>query len=477
MSSRVSSPHSSSTRYGDRMTDADAVLWRIESDPALRSTIVSAWVLDGPPDADRFRRKLEICIAEVPRLRQRPVEDPLGIAPPRWEDDPHFDIDFHLRRLGAPGDGSLRAFLDLAEPIGMQAFDRARPLWELYLVSGLEGGRTGVIMKLHHAISDGVGLVRMTEGLIERSVDEEAVASGRAPASPVAGFPPDDALTRTTHALANRLATTLDRAGRLTRSLGRALPRLVTEPAAVVRGLAAQASSIGRLVAPVSEPMSPLMTGRSLSVRYDHIEIPLDALKQAARRVGGTLNDAFVAAVAGGLRRYHVERGRPVDALRMNMPINLRSGDRSRDAGNQFAPVRFAVPIAIEDPAERMRAIHEAVLAQRDEPALGLLEEISGVIGSLPGSGPALVSGAMMKAVDFTTSNVPGPRFPVYVSGARIERMFGFGPLAGAAINVTCFSYDGRLGIGINTDPAAVDDDALFAECLRKGFDEVLAIV
>lgn len=467
---------STGTHYSDRMTAADAVLWRIESDPALRSTIVSAWVLDGAPDPERFLRKLERCIADVPRLRQRPVEDPLGLAPPRWEVDPYFDIDFHLRRLGAPGDGSLRAFLDLAEPIGMQAFDRERPLWELYLVDGLVGGRTGVILKLHHAISDGVGLVRMTEGLIERSANEDSTR--RPAANPPATPPPVsvDGLSRTTAAAAHRVSTGLARAGRIARAFGRVLPRLVGEPATLAREVGAQIASIGRLVAPVTRPMSPAMTGRSLSVRYDHIEIPLADLKRAARSVDATLNDAFVAGVTGGLRRYHADRGLPVDALRMNMPINLRSGDRARDAGNQFAPVRFEVPISIEDPAARMRAIHTTVLAQRDEPALGLLEEISSAIGSLPGSGPALFSGGMMKAVDFTTSNVPGPRFPVYVSGARIERMFGFGPLAGAALNVTCFSYDGRLGIGINCDPAAVEDPALFVESLRKGFDEVLSV-
>ncbi len=466
---------SNETLYGDRMSAADAVLWRIESDPALRSTIVSAWVLDGTPDPARFLRKLENCIADVPRLRQRPVEDPFGLAPPRWEDDPYFDIDFHLRHLGAPGDGSLRAFLDLAEPIGMQAFDRERPLWELYLVGGLAGGLTGVILKLHHAVSDGVGLVRMTEGLIERSADEDS--SDRSEKSPMAARPPAiDGLSRTWSAATYRLSSSIEGAGRLVRSLAGVLPRLLGQPTALVRDLGAQISSIGRLVAPVSVPLSPAMTGRSLSVRYDHIEVPLAELKQAARRVGATLNDAFVAAVAGGLRRYHADRGQPVESLRMNMPINLRSGDRARDAGNQFAPVRFEVPISIEDPAACMRAIHAAVLAQRDEPALGLLEEISAVIGALPGSGPAIFSGGMMKAVDFTTSNVPGPRFPVFVSGARVERMFGFGPLAGAALNVTCFSYDGKLGIGINCDPAAVEDTALLVESLRKGFDDVLSL-
>ena len=219
------------------------------------------------------------------------------------------------------------------------------------------------------------------------------------------------------------------------------------------------------------------MRGRSLSVQYDSVTVPLAELKRAAKAAGGTVNDAFVTAVTGGLRRYHEHLGQPVEELRMNMPINVREDtEKGRSAGNQFAPVRFAVPVDIEDPVERMETIHERVALQRAEPALPLLDTISAAIGSLPGDGAARLAGSMMKAIDFTTSNVPGPQFPVYVSGARIERMFGFGPLAGAAANVTCFSYDGTIDIGVNVDPAAVTDPALFVECLRKGVDEVLSV-
>ena len=463
------------TRFHDRMTDSDAIMWNIESDPALRSTIVCCWVLDGTPDPERFARKFERCAAEIPRLRQRPVSDPLGLAPPRWEEDPNFDLGFHLRRLRAPGDGEVRDLLDLAQPIGMQGFDRDRPLWELYLVDGLSGGRTGMIMKLHHSVSDGMGLVRMTEGMIERGPEPDAREAKPVPQRPE----PEqvDDWDRTRSAAADRMATRLDRGRRLANAIGSRLGKALTSPVEAAREIGDQFASIGRLVRPVTEPMSDAMSGRSLSVQFDQVQVPLADLKQAAQAVDGTVNDAFVAAVAGGLRHYHEQVGKPVESLRMNMPINMRSGDKAKDAGNQFVPARFAVPVSIADPAERMRAIRKLVLEQRSEPALPLLDEIASVIGALPGNGPARFSGAMMKAIDFTTSNVPGPRFPVYVSGARIEQMFGFGPLAGAALNVTCFSYDGDLGIGVNMDPAAVTEPALFVECLRKGIDEVLSVV
>ena len=233
--------------------------------------------------------------------------------------------------------------------------------------------------------------------------------------------------------------------------------------------------SVGRLLRPVSEPLSPLMTGRSLGVRFDAIRLSLGDLKQAAKALGGTLNDAFVAAVTGGLRLYHESHGQPVDELRMTMPINLREGEKGQEAGNQFAPARFNVPIGIADPVQRMREIHERVLGQRAEPALRIAEDVSGILGRLPRAASVALMGSMLKAVDFVTSNVPGPPFTVYVSGARVEHMLGFGPLSGAAANVTLFSYDGEVQIAINTDRAAVPDPEVLAECLEQGVAEVLS--
>jgi len=160
----------------------------------------------------------------------------------------------------------------------------------------------------------------------------------------------------------------------------------------------------------------------------------------------------------------------------MLMPVNVRDGERADEAGNQFAPMRFEVPLQIEDPAERIREIGRLCHAQREEPALPWIEEISSALGALPHSLVGNLFGAMQKTTDFTTSNVPGPRRATYMSGARIERFLPFGPLAGAGANLTVFSYDGTMHVGVNTDPAAVSDPTLFLECLAKGFEEVLGV-
>jgi WS/DGAT/MGAT family acyltransferase len=235
-------------------------------------------------------------------------------------------------------------------------------------------------------------------------------------------------------------------------------------------------SSAGRILAPASEPLSPIMRDRSTIVRFDYLSIPLPELKRAGKAVGCTINDAFVASVAGGLARYHAALGAPVESLRMLMPVNVRGGEKADVVGNQFAPARFEVPVGIDSPAERIVAIGKLCRGQRDEPALPWLEEITNVLGALPSALTNNLFGAMQKTTDFTTSNVPGPRRTTWMSGARIDGFMPFGPMAGASINVTAFSYDGVMHVGINMDPAAVSQPKLLVECLKSGFEEVLAI-
>jgi WS/DGAT/MGAT family acyltransferase len=467
-----------SVRYESRMSDSDALLWNNERDPMLRSTILAVMVLDAAPDPARAAEAVQRSLARIPRLRQRVALDPLAAAPPRWERDPHFDLGYHVRHLRVPGQGRLRELFDLIEPIAMQAFDKDRPLWELYQVDGLDGGRSAVAIKLHHAVSDGVGLVRMTSSLVERTRDPEP-RHGGAPRASLLEAPPEGprgAFEAGLDALRYRAGRNLDRGSRAAAALARGAGRLLRDPAAALREAAQLTRSLARTLKPVSEPLSPLWRGRSLAVHFDAASVALDELKRPARAVGGTLNDAFVASVLGGLRLYHEHHGRPVEALRMTMPINLREGESGERAGNQFAPARFAVPVSIADPALRMRAIREAVRAQRAEPALPLSDEVAGVLARLPRALSVQLFGSLLKAIDFVTSNVPGPPFPVYLGGARVERMFGFGPLSGAALNVTLFSYDGSASLAVNTDPAAVPDPDFLMECIGKGVEEVLSV-
>jgi diacylglycerol O-acyltransferase len=233
---------------------------------------------------------------------------------------------------------------------------------------------------------------------------------------------------------------------------------------------------VGRLLAPATQQLSPVMAGRSLSVRFATLTRPLDDLRAAAKAADGKLNDAFVAAVAGGLQRYHSGLGAPVDELRMTMPINVRTEATQGMAGNQFVPARFPVPMTITDPIERMAAIRALVSAQRGEPALALTQPLAALLNRLPTSVTTGVFGGMLRGVDFVTSNVPGAPVPLYAAGAEIVQQFPFGPLSGAAANITLLSWLDQVCIGINVDPASVTDPAAFHACLADGFDEVIAV-
>lgn len=476
--------------FGSWMGDADATIWRNELDPRLRSTIISVWVLDRMPDEERFARTLDFTLSRIPRLRQRVVEDPFGIAPPRWEDDPRFDPSFHLRHLTLGGQGSLRSLLDLAEPIAMQAFDKDRPLWEFYLVSGLEGAKAGVIMKLHHAVSDGMGLLRMTEFLVERTRDadprklarDENDGVGRSGAHGPASNGRNGVHEGPSYvgvirdALVHRGAMALGRARRTVGFLGRGFGSLLRHPFSTARDAGDFARSLVEVLHPESEPLSPVMRDRGMTLRLHAFTLPLDDLRAAAHVAGGTVNDAFLASMAGGMRLYHERHGKPVAELRITMPVNLRTREDAARVGNRFTTARICVPIHHAEPLERMQAIQERVRSVCAEPALRYTEEIAGVINMLPRFLAVSVVGGILTANDFVISNVPGPVFPVYMSGAKIERMFPMGPTSGAALNITLFSYEGVCQIGVNCDRTAVPDSDFLVECLKEGAREVLAL-
>jgi len=234
-------------RYDERMSESDALLWNNERDPMLRSTIASVMLLEQAPDPQRFSTAVDRSLEKIPRLRQRVALDPLGAAPPRWERDPHFDLGYHWRRVRIAGDGTLRDLLDLAQPIAMQAFDKDRPLWVLYQVEGLDEGRSAIVMKLHHAVSDGVGLVRMTSSLVERSAEPRAPRPGAAGAPSVLDEPgPRGAFEETLRALQYRAGANLERTARAAGALRGGAGRLLRDPLGAARDAGRLAGIVNR---------------------------------------------------------------------------------------------------------------------------------------------------------------------------------------------------------------------------------------
>ncbi|HVB90843.1 MAG TPA: wax ester/triacylglycerol synthase domain-containing protein [Acidimicrobiales bacterium] len=452
--------------FEKRMSDQDALMWSIEQDPLLRSTITGVTLLDQPPDRARLTDQVDRASRTVLRLRQRVVEAPYNIAPPEYVVDEHFDLAYHLRFQRAPGTGSLRDVLDFAGPFAMAGFDRARPLWEFVVLDGVEGGRAAMVQKIHHSLADGVGMMKLSMAFLETERDP------RADAGPMPGLPPGDRPS----VFGQVRSGVAYRAGQRVSAIASLPPRvsaLASRPLDVAKGVLRSTASAARMLRPVSDPMSPIMGARSLSVRFDTLAASLPAMKSASKLVEGRLNDAFLAGVAGGLARYHDKHGVDVEQLRMTMPINVRPKGGTQVGGNQFVPARFAFPVSIVDPVERMAAMKALVAQQRAEPALGLAGPISGIFNRLPIPLTTAVFGSMLKAIDVVTSNVPGAPFPIYISGGRMLANYGFGPLSGAACNITLLSYVDDLHFGISTDPAAVPDPETFIDCLQSGIAEI----
>jgi hypothetical protein len=231
---------------------------------------------------------------------------------------------------------------------------------------------------------------------------------------------------------------------------------------------------VGRLLAPVPSSASPLLTDRSLRRRYGTIELPLAELTSAAKSAGCTVNDAFLAAVVDGLRRYHARHHLDLPEIRLTMPISLRrAGDDL--GGNHFAPVRFTVPASIDDPVERMHRLGDIARRWRAEPALEASDAIAAVLDRLPAAVTTGVFGAMLKHVDAVVTNIPGIPSRSFLAGSELVREYAFAPPTGAAVNVSLLSHLDSACIGVVTDAAAVPDHQALVDCLVEGFDDVCA--
>jgi diacylglycerol O-acyltransferase / wax synthase len=457
-------------RFETHMSDSDALMWNIEKDPLLRSTIVTVLLLDQPPEWDRLVEKIERGTWLIPRLRQRIATPLLRMGPPQWSGDANFDLRYHLRRVKVC-EPTLDAVLDLARTSAMAGFDRARPLWEYTVVEGLEGGKSAMILKVHHSMTDGVGGMKLLLMLFDFERDPESVtALDRVDAVPVFG-PMDLVLSALGHNQ-RRMLGIVRRGVIESMSATRAV---LDDPVHALQDALRTAGSIVRFLAPATVPHSPIMRARTLARQLSTLDVPLDEFKRAAKTVGGSLNDSFVAAVIGGMQRYHEFHGATVDDLRMVMPINLRAED-SALGGNHFTPARFLVPLTIKDPGDRIVAVRQLTREVRAEPAVQLTDALAGVLNQLPTTITTALFGSILKGADFVTSNVPGAPFEIFSAGAALERMYAFAPLAGAAVNVTLLSNCGTCCIGVNVDAVAVPDSETFLRCLDASFTEILAL-
>ncbi len=450
----------------DHIDAVDAFTLTLERDPLLRATFVAMATFDRRPDWDVLVDRVDRATRLVPRFRQKLISSPFGLTPPRWVVDADFDISLHLRRIRVHEGGTLTDVVDIARAVGLAAFDHDRPLWEFLLVEGLPEGRAALVMKLHHALTDGVGGIEIAAHVVD--LTREPASTGPMPTAP----------EPSPHGLVDLVTDTADyhlrRLGAAGSDIRRSLPGLVRDglvhPIRAATDVSTTAAAIARFVRPVTRTRSPIMTGRRPLRDFRYFDIPLDDLSGAAHRLGGSLNDGFLSGVAGGMRRYHQRHLAAVDHLLVTMPINVRSEDDAM-GGNRITVERFDLPVGITDPARRIELIAATSRSIRQDPAIPYSGLIAGVMNLLPVD----VTAGMFKHVDMLLSNVPGFPEPVYVGGARLESFHVFGATIGSALNVTLLSYADTCHIGISSDSGAVTDPDVLLECMTAGFAELVA--
>jgi diacylglycerol O-acyltransferase / wax synthase len=460
--------HDQTPAAADRMDAFDQLLHRGEANPRTRSGVMSVEILDRAPDWERFMGCYERVSRTALRLRQKVVMPVMPTTAPRWVVDPDFDLNYHVRRVAVAEPGTTRALLDFADTAMQSPMDISRPLWTVTLVEGLTYGRAAVLSHMSHAVTDGVGGLEMVAQLYddERDPPPRALAPLPIPQNLSAG---ELTITGLNQLPAGVLSTARGAASGAAATVG----QIIRDPVGALGGALEYLRSGTRVMAPAAET-SPLLRRRGRATRTEAVDIDFDALRAAAKAAGGSLNDAYLAGLCGALGRYHERLGVPVSTLPMAVPVSVRSDDDPA-GGNRFTGVTLAAPIGQTDPGERIRAIRAQMLSRREEPALGLFGAVAPALSLLPQPLIEAVTEAVATP-DVQASNVPGYPGDTYLAGAKVLRQYGLGPLPGVAMMVVMVSRAGLCTLTARYDLASVTDPTLFENCLREGFDEVLAL-
>jgi len=458
-------------RFDRKMSDAEGMMWRLEKDPYLSSTFANLSILDRAPDFDRLRRRMERATVAIPRLRQRVQSSPANITPPMWVDDPDFDIDYHVRRIALPAPGTMRQMLDLATLILVDPFDRTRPLWQFVVIEGLEDGRAVMLEKLHHTVADGEGSVQLSLQFFDFERD--------APEPEPLVYDADEAAAS---ALLNGdlLRDLLAGSLKIPLSLVKQVRELISDPASIPAHGASTVDMVRNVVGQLSDvdpAKSPLWTSRSLRRRVEVLQAPFFEVRDAARRLDGTLNTALLTVASDAAGRYHRRLGAPIDELRASMAISTRKVNPADGSqANAFSLARMIVPTGEMKPAERFAHVLRITREAADSGAAALVGATASLAASLPTAVVTRIARLQSQTVDFATSNVKGTPIPVYVAGSEIVANYPLGPLGGVAFNLTLLSHVGSLDMGLHMDAGAIAETELLRECLRESFDEFVKV-
>jgi WS/DGAT/MGAT family acyltransferase len=450
----------------ERLSGLDATFLYLE-DRSAHMHVGSVLVFEEP--APPYRDLLALVAARldrVPRYRQRVVFPRLGVGRPVWVDEADFDLEYHVRHTALPRPGSEEELRNLAGRLLSQRLDRDKPLWELWLVDGLEGDRFAVIAKTHHCMIDGISGVDLAGAILDPTRESELFAP-----PPWKPRPAPDEATLAARSLVEQLRHPIE------------LVRGALDESSTMRQAFLQlAGGIKPLVglskmglAPPSSLNAPIGTHR----RLEMVEIDLAEVKRVRAALGGTVNDVVLAMVAGALRELLHARGDVLPpALRTMVPVSIRSEDARGKMGNLVTAIFCALPVGEADPVARLRTISREMQGLKESHhAMGALALTR--LGEL--APPALTAQAsrleaFARFMNVVVTNVPGPQFPLYLVGRKLLSWFPVVPLARMqTIGIALLSYDGRIGIGLLGDADRARDLPVLARALPEALAELSA--
>jgi WS/DGAT/MGAT family acyltransferase len=449
----------------ERLTSLDASFLYLET-PAMHMHVAGVSMFDPRPDGpltyEDVQRVVEARIHLAPRLRQRVVRVPGDVARPLWVDDDRFDLDFHLRRAAIPSPGGRFQLERAVGRVLSRPLDQAKPLWELYVFEGLAHRRTAVLLKMHHALADGISGMLIASALFDLEPD----ADPGTPRPWIAESPPSrQDLVR--DAIQDMVLHPIE-----------ALGKVVSAPQRALADASQMFAGVRHVVGMGAPPAGPFDAPIRPARRFAIAEASFDRIREVKRVLGGTVNDVVLASVAGGLHELLEARGEAVKgrSLRVMVPVSVRSRAEQGDVGNRVAPAFIDVPVGRLSPVTRLRRIRAATTELKESSMAVSADQIIGLGAYAPPALHAMAARLVSRGrwFNLVVSNVPAPQVPMYLGGAPLVASYPAMPLGeNCGLSIACTSLAGTMAFGLTGDWDAVPDIEVLARGIETSIDEL----